>query len=158
MKRLVVYYSFSGNTRAMAKRIARALRADIAEIRTIKTYPDDLDVLLGLAKREIESGYMPQIVPLSVDASKYDVIVLGTPIWWNSFAPAVKKFASSISWKGKTVYPFSTNDKGAGHAQSDFKKALRGATFAPLLNLKFDEKTLLTPLSEINEWLLGISK
>ncbi len=158
MKRLVVYYSFGGNTRSMAKRIAKTLRADIAEIHTVKTYPDDLDVLSGLAKREVESGYMPQIVPLSVDASKYEVIVLGTPIWWNSFAPAIKKFASSISWKGKTVYPFSTSDKSTGHAQSDLKKSLRGAAVAPLFNIKFDEKTLVTPIHELNEWLVGIPK
>ena len=59
MKKLVVYYSLSGNTRAVAKRIARTLRADLMEIRTVKSYPDDYDVLLSLGQKEIRSGYMP---------------------------------------------------------------------------------------------------
>ena len=36
MKKLVVDYSFGGNTRALARKIAKALDSDIAEIRTTK--------------------------------------------------------------------------------------------------------------------------
>ena len=56
MKKLVVYYSIGGNTRAVAERIARTLHADIVEIRTVKEYPDDYDVLVGLGQKEVESG------------------------------------------------------------------------------------------------------
>ena len=59
MKKLVVFYSLSGNTRAVARRIARSLRADLMEIRTVKTYPDDYDVLLSLGEKEVKAGYMP---------------------------------------------------------------------------------------------------
>ena len=51
MKKLVVYYSIGGNTCAVAKRIARSLRADLAEIKTVKSYPDDYDVLVSQKKR-----------------------------------------------------------------------------------------------------------
>ena len=156
MKKLVVYYSFSGNTRAIAKRIARALKADIAEIRTVKLYPDDYDVLMGLGKREVETGYMPQIVPLSVDVSKYDTVLLGTPVWWGTYAPALRKFFLSVSWKGKKVYPFATNDKSLGHITGDLKKAMRGAVISPVFSIKFDEKTLVTPLEELKTWLSQI--
>ncbi len=156
MKKLVIYYSFDGNTRSIAKQIARALKASIAELRTVKSYPDDYDVLLGLAKREVESGYMPQILPLSVDISKYDVIVLGTPIWWSSFTPAVKKLLASNTWKGKKVYPFATYNDSVGHVGSDFKKALRGADMAPVFGIKYDEKKIVTPIPEIRAWLSKI--
>lgn len=156
MKKLVVYYSFSGNTRAIAKKIARALKADIAEIRTLKTYPDDFDVLSGLGKREVESGYMPQLAPLSVDPAKYDTVILGTPVWWYTYAPATKKFMSGVSWKGKTVYPFATNGGTLGHTPSDLKKALRGATVMPIFSVKFDEKTLVTPMPDIDKWIKEI--
>ena len=156
MKKLVVYYSFSGNTRAIAKRIARALKADLAEIRTMKTYPDDYDVLLSLGKREVESGYMPQIVPLSVDPAKYETILIGTPVWWGTYAPALRKFFMSTSWKGKTIHPFATNDRSLGHIASDLKKALRGATVKPVFSVKYDEKTLLTPAEDFKAWLSQI--
>lgn len=156
MKKLVIYYSFSGNTRNIAKQIARALKASIAEIHTVKAYPDDYDVLLGLGKREVESGYMPQIVPLTVDISKYDTIIIGTPIWWSSFAPAMKKFLASNSWKGKKVYTFATYTETIGHVGSDFKKALRGASLEAPFGIKYDEKKLVTPIPEIRSWLSKI--
>ena len=82
MKKLVVFYSLSGNTRAVARRIARSLRADLMEIRTVKTYPDDYDVLLSLGEKEVKVGYMPQIEALLFDANKYDTVILGTPVWF----------------------------------------------------------------------------
>ena len=39
----------------------------------------------------------------------YDVIVLGTPVWWYTFAPAVKTFLESNDFSQKTIFPFATN-------------------------------------------------
>ena len=74
MKKLVVFYSLSGNTKRIAMKIARALRADIIEVQTVKDYPDDFDVLSSLAKKEIESGYLPQIRPMEINPKYYDVV------------------------------------------------------------------------------------
>ncbi len=156
MKKLVVYYSFGGNTRSVAKKIAKSIGADIAEIRTVKTYPDDYDVLVSLGKREVESGYIPQIYPLAFDAQNYDTIVLGTPVWWYTFAPAVKTFLQSVKWAGKKVYPFITNGGWAGHTAGDFKKALRGAEVSPVLNVKFEDHQQVTPEKDIEAWVKGI--
>ncbi len=156
MKKLVVYYSFGGNTRAIAKRIARAIGADLAEIRTVKAYTDDYDVLVSLGKREVESGYTPQLYPLAVNAQEYDTIILGTPVWWYTYAPAVRTFLKTVNWKGKTVYPFATNGGWLGHTPSDLKRALRGATVGQLLNVKYNDKTLCTPEQTIDEWIASI--
>ncbi len=153
MKTLVVYYSLTGNTRAVARRIARTLKADVLEVRTMKTYPDDQDVLLGLGQQEVKTGYVPQLHPYRVDLSKYDAVLLGTPVWWSTFAPAMKTFMKSLDWEGKKVYPFATNGGTLGHTPSDFRKALKGAEVAPILSVQFDERIQTTPESEIKEWL-----
>lgn len=157
MKKLVVYYSIGGNTRAVAKRIARTLRADIAEIKTVKAYPDDYDVLVSLGKKEVESGYIPQIVPVSVDVSQYETVIIGTPVWWYTYAPAVKTFMKSVKWNGKKVYTFATNGGTLGHTPSDFRKALRGATVEPTFSIRFDEHKPVTPEDEIEGWIKSIS-
>lgn len=153
MKHLVVFYSLGGNTRSVARKIALSLKADLLEIRTVKTYPDDYDVLVGLGKRETETGYIPQLQPYKVDLSKYDAVIIGTPVWWYTFAPAVKSFMAGKNWKGIKVYPFATNGGWLGHTPSDFRKALRGAEVAPVLNVKFDGSIMTTPESDIKEWL-----
>ena len=156
MKKLVVYYSFGGNTRAVARKIAKALDADIAEIRTTKTYPDDMDVLLGLAKREVETECIPPIYNLAVDAQAYDTIILGTPVWWYTYAPAVKTFMKSIKWSGKKVYLFATSGGKLGHTPSDFRKALRGANVAPIFNVIHKDKVQETPEYQLNAWISTI--
>ena len=80
-------------------------------------------------------------------------MIIGTPVWWYSFAPAVKTFLSSNNWKEKKVYPFATNGGWLGHTPSDFRKALRGAEVGPVLSVKFEEHTQITPDSEIKAWL-----
>ncbi len=156
MKKLVVYYSNGGNTRAVARRIARTLRADVVEIKPVKAYPDDYDVLVSLGKKEVESGYLPQIEPVAIDFSKYDAVVIGSPVWWYTFAPAVRTFLKNYSLKGMKVFPFATNGGWLGHTPSDFRKALRGAQVGAVLNVKFEEHTQITPDSTIKEWIAQI--
>lgn len=153
MKKLIVFYSLGGNTRAVARKIAQTLKADVLEIKTVKTYPDDYDVLLGLGQREVATGYIPQLKPYRIDFSKYDAVLIGTPVWWSSFAPAIKSFIGANKWKGVKVYPFATNEGTLGHTPSDFRKALRGATVAPVLNVKFNEGKMETAENDIKEWL-----
>ena len=159
-KALVVYYSLSGNTRGVARKIASRLHADILEIYTEKDYPDDYDVLLGLGKRETASGYLPKLKPYRVDYTKYDTIVVGTPVWWGTIAPAMRSFLSSnlAQLKGKNVYPFATNGNWLGRTPSDFKKALRGVELGQLLNVRFEDKTQVTPNMGLTDWVKEIAK
>ena len=136
MKKILVYYSLGGNTRAVAKKIASKLKIKAVELKTLKAYPDDVDVLQSLAKKQTEIGVMPQIAPIKVDFSQYDAIVLGMPVWWRTFAPAVKTFLKSVDWKGKNLYPFATHEGKPGHIVSDLKKAVRGGMLCPMLGVR----------------------
>ncbi len=159
MKKILVYYSLGGNTRAVAKKIASKLKIKAVEIKTLKAYPDDVDVLQSLAKMQTEIGVMPQIAPTKVDFSQYDAVVLGMPVWWRTFAPAVKTFLKSVDWKGKNLYPFVTHEGKTGHIVSDLKKAVRGGMLCPMLGVEFDEEgNQLTSASEINNWVASVEE
>ncbi len=155
MKSLVIYYSVGGNTRAVAEKIADRLSADILEIKTVKNYPDDYDVLVSLGKKEVESGYLPQLRPVSVDYEKYECVVIGTPVWWYTFAPAVHTFLTQNAegLKGKKVYPFATNGGWLGHTPSDFRRALKKCTVGQVLSVKFDGDKQITPNLAIDDWI-----
>ena len=90
-KTLVVYYSQSrGNTKKIAREIASTLGADLAAIDTVQPYNCSYDELVyGLSKTETQNKVCPPIKPLDKDPAYYDRIVLGTPTWWYTMAPAV---------------------------------------------------------------------
>lgn len=156
MKTLVVYYSYGGNTRGVAEQIQRATGADIAEIKTAEPYTGSYDDVVDQGEREVRAGYKPAILPLEKDIADYDTIVLGTPVWWYTFAPAVKTFLESADWNGKRVYPFATNGGWLGHTPRDIERACAGATVGKTLNIRFDGHRQATPAATVEAWIRNI--
>lgn len=86
MKTLVVYFSRTGNTQALAEQIAHACSADLEGIEEgyyrLGMMGYLRSVVEGIAQKEIP------IRPSTLDPADYDLVVLGTPIWaWNMASP-----------------------------------------------------------------------
>lgn len=79
MRTLILYYSYGGNTRKIAKMIQDKIGGDIVEIETVKSYEGSYDSVVNQGQREVDSGYMPEIKELDVDLDNYDTIIIGTP-------------------------------------------------------------------------------
>lgn len=109
-------------------------------------------------QREIDSGFCPELKPLTVDLKDYDTVVLGSPVWWYTFAPAVHSFLKEADLVGKRVYPFATNGGWLGHTLKDFAKACKGAEVKPGLDVRFDGARLRTPEQDILRWAKNIQK
>ena len=153
LKTLLLYYSYGGNTRAVAQRVQAALNCDAAEIETATPYPADYDAVVDLGQREVNAGFEPELKPLACDPADYDAVILGTPVWWYTFAPAVKTVLSAVDWAGKTVYPFATNGGWIGHTFRDVEKACTGATVQKGMTIRFDGNTLRTSEADIDRWI-----
>ena len=94
-KVLVAYFSHSGNTRAVAERIAAATGADLVEIVPQKPYPAEYRAVVDQARREIGADYRPALKTDLPDAGRYDVIYIGSPCWWSTVAPPVATFLAA---------------------------------------------------------------
>ena len=46
---------------------------------------------------------------MDVDLAQFDTIILGAPVWWYTFAPAMHTFLKNTDLSRKTIYPFATN-------------------------------------------------
>ena len=92
MKRLVVYYSLSGNTEAAANRIAKALDADLLKLETVKSMPKSFAAQILVGGGQVMMNYIPELKPFGKDVGSYDEIVLGSPIWNSKGVPAVNAF------------------------------------------------------------------
>ena len=134
----VVYYSQSkvGNTATVAKWIAKHTGGELVPIETVEAYPDAYGETLKAAKKDMENGGTRAIkaVP-SLDG--YDVVFIGSPIWYGTYAPPVAEFFKTHSFAGKTVVPFCTHGGGgAGRYFVDVRKACPAATVKEGLTIR----------------------
>ena len=109
MQSVIIYYSYSGNTKKIAEMVQRETGFRTAEQRTVVPYSENYDVVADQGQDEVKRGFMPEILPLEVDPEEYGTVFLGTPVWWYTFAPAVKTFLAQYKLAGKTILPFATN-------------------------------------------------
>ena len=114
-KTLVVYYSASGNTEAVAGYIAKAANADTFELVPVEPYSDeDLDWTTDGSRvnkeHDDESLRSIELVETTApDWDSYDTVFVGYPIWWGIAAWPVNGFVEANDFTGKTVIPFCTS-------------------------------------------------
>lgn len=152
MKTLILYYSYSGNTRMIAQILQKEISADLAEIRTVTPYKGDYRSVMDQVRQEIVSGFLPEIIPIAVKIKDYGRIILGSPVWWYTFAPAVRTVLTRYNLSGKEIWPFATNSGRIGCTFSDFKSICAGAAVKNGLSVRFTGSFLTCSRREIFAW------
>lgn len=128
-KILVAYFSYSGNTKILAKQIHKNTGGDIFEIQPVNAYPQKYDIVVSQAKKEINSEFKPALKDKISNIEKYDIIFIGSPCWWSTIAPPVSTFLTDYDFSGKTIIPFMTHEGSRmGHSEKDIKKLCPKAT------------------------------
>lgn len=111
-KVLVLYYSQSDNTKAVAQEISTALGADLEEIVPVEPYNGTYDETIQRCIREREEEILPKIQPVQADISAYDVVFIGYPVWFGTCALPMLSCLNEIDLSGKKVVPFCTFGSG----------------------------------------------
>lgn len=120
---LVVYFSNTGNTRAIAESIANGLSADIYEIIAEEPYTEaDLDYGDDNSRstQEMNDPSARPAISGSVEyMEQYDTVYIGYPIWWGEAPRILDTFVESYDFTDKTVIPFCTSaSSGVGSSAS----------------------------------------
>lgn len=115
MKKIIVYFSWSGNTLDLATKIKNALNYNMVRIERKIPYSKDYDECAYVeAKEEVDKKILPEIKPLNINFSNYDEIILMFPIWWYTIPMCVGTFIKELkNYKGKVIIFANsyTNDK-----------------------------------------------
>ncbi len=148
----LVYYSLGGNTEKVARAIRDVTGANAMRIETRQPYGGTYDEIVDRGKKEVDQGYLPEIKGVGESLEGYDAIVLGTPVWWYTLAPAMRSFLQAYAWEGKTVYPFATNGGWLGHVFEDYKECCDGAVLHRGLNVELEGTIMKTPREAIEAW------
>lgn len=129
-KALVVYFSLSGNTVAVANHIKDATGADMFRLETVTPYPDEHNATTELARTQKESNARPQLKGRIDNIAQYDTIFIGFPIWWSTYPMGVATFLDTYDLEGKTIIPFCTHEGSRqGQSFNDMRRAEPNATY-----------------------------
>lgn len=112
MKRLVVYYSLTGNTEEAAEKIAKELNADVLKLETVKDMPKSFAARILVGGGQVAFNRIPELKPIDVDVAAYDEIVLGSPIWNSKGVPAVNAFLKDEAAAAKVTSLFFSSGGG----------------------------------------------
>ena len=130
-KMLVLYYSQTGNTKVVAEEIATKLGTDIEEITMVNPYDTGFRATIDRCMQEREQGVIPDIQPVKANIADYDIIFLGFPVWFGTYAPPVQKFLLGADLSGKKIVPFCTF--GSGGLESSVKDLVQAEPKAKVL-------------------------
>ena len=97
-KQLVLYYSETGTTKTVAQELQKQLGADIEEIEAVVPYSGNFQETIQRGQREMQSGEMPAIKPLKKQIADYDIIFLGYPIWFGTYANPIDDSTILYFW------------------------------------------------------------
>ncbi len=130
-KAIVVYYSQLNSTKAVAEQIATKMDIPIVSIEPVVPYDDDFNATIQRGQKEM-AGELPEIKPLNVKLEDYDVIFLGYPIWFGTYATPMMTFLKNANLAGKKIVPFcSFGSGGLNTSVNDLKKALPDSEILP---------------------------
>jgi flavodoxin len=151
-KILVAYYSQSGNTKAVAEQIQARFGGEMHEITLATPYPAGEQETIEIVGRQREEGVFPALGGTVENLGDYDVVFIGTPIWFGTASLPVFSFveAHSGDFAGKTVVPFYTCGGGdAGSYVADITPCLEGATILEAFGNNRAERTAGTHIAKV---------
>ena len=132
IKKLVAYFSASGQTQTSAQKIAKLLNCDIYEIKPKTKYQTpDLnwnDPNSRTTKECKDRTCRPELADKDANIANYDTIVLGFPIWWYVAPNIILTFLESYDFTGKKLVIWGTSGgSGMGETLTEIRKAAKGA-------------------------------
>ena len=150
---LVAYFSATGNTRAVAEKIAALTGGDLYEIVPAQPYTsEDLDWRNSQSRSSQEMDdpdARPEIAGSPVEMDGYGTLYLGYPIWYGQAPRILSTFVESCGLEGVRVIPFCTSgSSGIGSSADSLAEQAGGGAW--LEGRRFDSGV---PDSELQAWI-----
>ena len=155
-KTLIVYFSWSGNTRVAAENTKRLTGADIFEITVKNPYPTDYSRCVNQAREEQRTDFLPELNGNVNNLSQYDTIIVAFPNWWGTYPQAVKKILidnRDISSK-KIALLCTHGGSRLGRSVNDLKALYPNANI--LEGLAISGSSVRNSENDIRNWLKKI--
>lgn len=158
-KTLIVYYSRTGNTKAVAELIQEKVGGQLVQLETTEERPSNYREEVAQNQQEQDSQVEPELKTNIPDLEDYDRIFIGAPTWNMALPQAVVTFLKNNGFDGKTVIPFNTNGGyGAGSTFDQIEAEAQGATVLDGFSVHGGEETNGILLAIKNERKVEVSR
>jgi flavodoxin len=156
MKALIVFYSLQGNCKMIAEEIGNHIQADVLQL-----FPVDDIKPNGFGRylwggRQVIKQIEPELKAYTIDLSAYDMVIIGTPVWANTYAPALRTFLSHNEISGKNVALYACSGGNKGKTFLRLKERLANNTIVGEIDfidpIKKDRASIAIA---VKEWVAG---
>ena len=162
MKVLVLYTTVDGNTEAVAERISEKVGADVSKIVRVNKIRGYGLINKLRARFEVMFNRRPGIFPFKWDPRDYDLIFIGTPVWYDSYNPVFNTLFEVINIYDRKIALFSTGETEDQKALDKFSKKLQDSVILGRYHCVepiWEDEDLETErnLTEAADWAQGIA-
>ncbi|MBN7774379.1 flavodoxin family protein [Clostridium aminobutyricum] len=113
MKSIIVYYSLEGNCKLIAEAVAQEIGAETLELKPKKDIPTSGPLKYLLGGRSAIRKEQPELTNTDLGiVNNYDLIIVGTPVWAATFAPAIRSFSDAVHLQDKKMAFFACSGGG----------------------------------------------
>ena len=127
MKILVVYYSFEGNIKFIGDIIAKELGADVLELKLEKETTSKEYMKNYIGEKQVLMKTTPPLKEYDIKIDDYDMLIIGTPIWSGTYAPAIRTFFAQEKIENKTIGVYYSFTVKPGLIVENLSKELKGS-------------------------------
>jgi len=151
-KKLLVYFSYSGNTRKIVNIIKDNIDCDILELKPKVPYSRDYQSVVDEYQNNENDKKVCELESYNVNLDNYNPIIIGTPVWWYSITPVIRAFLKREDLTGKKVNVFATNAGFLGRTFKEVEEICNG-NIVSTMNIVFADGRLITKVEEITKWI-----
>lgn len=154
MKAILAYYSQTGNTEKVAKRIVNTIQSKSIDVKTLsiersqeRSYEENVE--------DAKEEKLAEIETVKTDMSDFDILFLGTPVWCGKPATPINTFMDQCEGlNGTKIVSFVTHGGGGPSMTFDMiknKLETKGGNVVEELSLSSEEVSTKTEKEKVEE-------
>ena len=139
-KTLIVYYSYTNNTEQIVDDLKTMINTDVIEVEpanknldyAANNYVIGTEQLNKIKNNPNDESSYPAIDPVIVDMSKYNTVIIATPLWWSQMASNMQTllFKYGDEMAGKNIgLIVSSHSSGISGVEADAKRLVPNGKF-----------------------------
>lgn len=146
-----VGYIDKGNTEVIAEYISDITGADIFKVEPTIPYAKDYDTCIEEAKQR-QSSHNAPIINKVPDLSIYEVIYIGSPVYWSDMPEEMVTALKDIDFSNKIIRPFVTHEgSGLANIPNQIKQVCNGADVKDGLTIR--GASVKTSKDKVENWI-----